>query len=372
LTSSDEERKSPAGRKLDYQRRLEVNRKRRLDSIEPFLYFKNLPAEIRIKIWEFSLPGPRTLCPGYPPEPEKEMYMRRSSLAYVTFVEPPSEAQTIYGQTSLFFPKDHQAPKPAALDVCRESRYIALQRYRLCFGTTNIYADLDTDVLYFGPAYNGQLGRGGKVWGWVERGNSDVVIYPAPEVVADLERVKRLGYKYTCGWVNYDELFGNRDGNGHLLRKDLARFKGLEEVLLSHAPEDISSYEEPGHVAFNYFEGWEAKARPKILVQSGHGDGASLSSAFDGLQQLSDDQTEDSSSRAVPTNESLSDAGSHNDASDAENFPKRRAERTISSFKTRYIKDAEKERGIPTVNLIVAERVPNIPAFASMKVISQV
>jgi hypothetical protein len=270
------------------------------------------------------------------------------------------------------FRKTIKLRNPAALEVCRESRYIALQRYRLCFGTTNIYADLDTDVLYFGPAYNGQLGRGGKLWGWVERENSDLVIYPAPEVVADLERVKRLGYKYTCGWADYDEFLANRDGNGHLLRKDLARFKGLEEVLLSHAPEDISSYEEPGHVAFNYFESWKEKSRPNILVQSGHRDGVSLSSAFDGSQQLSGDQTEDSPSGVVPTDENSSDAGSHNEASDDDNSPKRLAERTISSFKTRYIKEAEKERGIPAVHLIIAKRVPNIPAFVSMKAMSKV
>lgn len=42
----------------------------------------------------------------------------------------------------LFFPKDWQPPNPAALSVCRESRAIALKRYKLCFGTTNIYADL--------------------------------------------------------------------------------------------------------------------------------------------------------------------------------------------------------------------------------------
>lgn len=300
--------------------------------------------------------------------------MRRSSLAYGTFVEPPYEAQTIYGQTSLFFPKDHQAPKPAALDVCRESRHIALQRYRLCFGTTNIYADLDIDILYFGPAYNGMLGRGGKLWGWVERGNSDVVIYPGPEVVADLERVKRLGYKYTGGWADYDGFSVirevNSDGNGHLLRKELARFKSLEEVLLSHAPEDISSYEEPGQVALNYFQGWEAEAPPSALVQSGDQDGVSLPSCFHGPQQLSGYGTEDNSSGSVSTDVSSSDAGGHIDADDVHNSLNRLAEITISSFKTRYIKESEKERGIPTVNLVVAQKVPNLPAFVSMNALS--
>ncbi|EHK99677.1 hypothetical protein M7I_4353 [Glarea lozoyensis 74030] len=43
------------------------------------------------------------------------------------------------------------------------------------------------------------------------------------------------------GWADYDELLVSPHGNGPILRKELAIFKGLEEVLLSHAPEEVSN-----------------------------------------------------------------------------------------------------------------------------------
>lgn len=50
---------------------------------------------------------------------------------------------------------------PAVLSVCRESRAIALKHCRLCFGTTNVYADLSLDVLYFGHHWYDNIGEPG-------------------------------------------------------------------------------------------------------------------------------------------------------------------------------------------------------------------
>ncbi|TVY52045.1 hypothetical protein LCER1_G008624 [Lachnellula cervina] len=349
---------SKAGRKINYQHRLEAYSKKKLDSIKPCLYFKELPAEIRIKIWEYSLPGPRALCPGYPLEPEREKYTRRRSLAYGCYEDPPPEVHIAYDQTSLFFPKDQQPPKPAALDVCRESRYIALQRYRLVFGTTNIYADLDTDILYFGPAYTGSLGNAGKLWGWVEPALDNYLRVPAPVVVADLLSVKRVGYRYTGGWAGYDL----PQGGGRQLRGEFIPWKGLKEILLSHEPEDIPSYKEPGYVDFAYLEGWEAKECPPIPVQTCDRDDFPLASAFDSLLQLSDDKTKVSSSDDIS-----SEAETYNDPSEDDNSPRRLAERTMSSFKTEPVQKSWRGRELPAVNLIIARRVPNIPAFIPKK-----
>jgi hypothetical protein len=55
----------------------------------------------------------------------------------------------------LFFHRDDNHPNPTALSVCRESRAIALKKYRLCFGTPNIYANLSgRDILYFGRRWD--------------------------------------------------------------------------------------------------------------------------------------------------------------------------------------------------------------------------
>jgi hypothetical protein len=48
----------------------------------------------------------------------------------------------------LLFHKEDNQGNPGALAACREARDVALKRYRLCFNTKNVYADLDTDVLF--------------------------------------------------------------------------------------------------------------------------------------------------------------------------------------------------------------------------------
>jgi hypothetical protein len=113
---------------LDYDRRFKVHNERRIAEIVPFPWFNNLPYDIRHHIWKSILPGPRALCPCF-------KWKRLVTL----------------DSTALFFPKTYHTPNPAALSVCRESRRIALKRYRLCFGTPNVYADLEIDILYFGP-----------------------------------------------------------------------------------------------------------------------------------------------------------------------------------------------------------------------------
>ncbi len=92
----------------------------------PFILFSEFPVEIRLLIWEFSLPGPRVL--GVHRREVDNFHFREIENHY----------------------------NPTALSVCRESREVALKHYRLCFGTTNVYADLSGgDILYFGRSWTG-------------------------------------------------------------------------------------------------------------------------------------------------------------------------------------------------------------------------
>jgi hypothetical protein len=64
LSQADEEPKTPEGEALDLERRLKFQQKKRKVAIIPFQKFGKIPIELGNRIWEYSLPGPRTLCPG--------------------------------------------------------------------------------------------------------------------------------------------------------------------------------------------------------------------------------------------------------------------------------------------------------------------
>ncbi|KAJ4153403.1 hypothetical protein LMH87_009891 [Akanthomyces muscarius] len=105
-----------------------------LDLPASFSLFSELPPEIRLRIWHYSLPGPRIvpircgvdqLAPG-----------SLRSLAAAT------------GCTTT-------TPNPTNLHICAESRAEAIKSYRRCFGFAyrpgHIYFNPSRDVLYFGP-----------------------------------------------------------------------------------------------------------------------------------------------------------------------------------------------------------------------------
>jgi hypothetical protein len=98
----------------------------KLAAIVPFTPFEKFPTDIRYIIWKHSLPGSRTICPGNPPLPKNWESGN---------TEVEEEERCRNDLKALFFPKEHHSPNPAALSVCRESRDIALQKHRLCFGT---------------------------------------------------------------------------------------------------------------------------------------------------------------------------------------------------------------------------------------------
>ncbi|TVY24017.1 hypothetical protein LHYA1_G007727 [Lachnellula hyalina] len=326
LYTLDEENWGPEGRKLDYERRLKVYREKKLAEIVPFLLFNKFPKDVRLVIWEHSLPGPRTICPGKAPKP-----LPLSSISDPMSLDggqpdgdsdPDASAENstreqgqpvrkkILGR--LYFPKSHHTPNPAALAVCRESRYIALQRYKLCFDTPNVYADLDIDILYFGQWMNMNLDTF-----WTNPQTNLFSFAPVPlhpKVKADLERVQRIGLKYEDGWNGYDG--GHSRTRGILtieqLRKDLSRFIGLKEVFLSHNSEDGGDYSEPGQTMLEYC-GSEDHIQPAPY------------------------------------------GGYINNG--------RETNIKTSWYKEETFTPEEKQRGVPEVKFGVVKRVPNIPEF---------
>jgi len=66
LDAVDEEVKTRKGLITDNDRRVKVQRQLRLARVVPFPWFDKFPAEVSDRIWELSLPGPRTLCLGRP------------------------------------------------------------------------------------------------------------------------------------------------------------------------------------------------------------------------------------------------------------------------------------------------------------------
>ena len=52
---------NPEGVRERYHRRLTIVKEVEMEAIVPFPQFQLLPVEVRLMIWEYSLPGPRVL-----------------------------------------------------------------------------------------------------------------------------------------------------------------------------------------------------------------------------------------------------------------------------------------------------------------------
>jgi hypothetical protein len=148
----------------------------------------------------------------------------------------------------LWFSSVYGWRNPAALKTCRESRTVALRRYRLAFGTPNVYFDFEGgDVLYWGPeCRTGMfLGQG---WEWDER----QILVPEEEaqwvfemlndeVRKDLESVRHLAMSrelWDCPCYRYPYSLNSprsmHVARGDVLRKKLQKFKALKRVSLEY------------------------------------------------------------------------------------------------------------------------------------------
>jgi hypothetical protein len=91
-----------------------------MDSIDTFALFTSLPSELRIKIWQHALPGPRVVA-------------------------------VRYGRVHDRYISD--APPPALLHVCTESRHVFLSTYEnLILSATHessVFVDFKRDTVFF-------------------------------------------------------------------------------------------------------------------------------------------------------------------------------------------------------------------------------
>jgi hypothetical protein len=205
---------------------MEAEQKKTIADIVTFQRFPHLPPEVRLIIWECSLPGPRVLSVSD---------CRKGSSAMLHFREHDNESN------------------PVALSVCRESRHVALQKYRLCFGTPNIYADLDSDILYFGSHWRA-FDKFSGPWGQkLAMGAHDDM--PAA-VVADLNNVKYLAMRHRIWdlFLRMAEERGVRASAGVLLRRQLMYlWVSLKQLILVQGDkEDMDGLFAltPGYITF--------------------------------------------------------------------------------------------------------------------------
>lgn len=97
-----------------------------------FTCFPKLPAELRLRIWKYALPGPRLVriyLKLEPRQPRQEGEKKKPQVSRLTTSQPP----------------------PVGLRVCRESRIEALKEYELAFPTktspAQTYINFTTDTI---------------------------------------------------------------------------------------------------------------------------------------------------------------------------------------------------------------------------------
>ncbi|KAK2728776.1 hypothetical protein CKAH01_02826 [Colletotrichum kahawae] len=106
--------------------------------LDHFHLFPYLPAELRLKIWNFNLPPPRIV----------PIQCGAKSLSFAPDVHQAAQRRPSTSGCISY------ASIPVNLHVCHESRVEAMKSYRLSFGMTRnpgqIFFDRSRDVLYFG------------------------------------------------------------------------------------------------------------------------------------------------------------------------------------------------------------------------------
>jgi hypothetical protein len=206
---------SPEGVREKYDRGLAIVKEAAMEAIAPFPQFSLLPVEVRLMIWEYSLPGPRVLTVSCCRDPPK-----------------------------IHFREDDNLPNPGMLSACSESRSVALKRFKLCPGTSNVYADFSGgDILYFGRHWDEPYRVFRRLW--------DPDDYH--ELLRDVRHISRVALHYHF-WRRFSKP-ENWNRNGHYLRSETERnFPNLKELFLINSGPDSDLGSEfaktPGHIVF--------------------------------------------------------------------------------------------------------------------------
>ncbi|KUJ11574.1 uncharacterized protein LY89DRAFT_722697 [Mollisia scopiformis] len=143
-----------------------------------FTVFGLLPTELRLRIWEFAIPGPRTICLNLVPCKDETRHMAIKDEGHDTLDAPElrdgetaasgsadprptqedeSDSESDYEEsirspfvTEVAFRSD--CSPPSLLSVCQESRAVASKHYNKTFATPyapgNTYFDFDRDTIY--------------------------------------------------------------------------------------------------------------------------------------------------------------------------------------------------------------------------------
>lgn len=211
----------------DHKRRLRVWQTAKASKITPFRHFNDFPPEIQELVWDFSLPGPRVLCPSFRDNLEAEAYEGQHGDVWrgcrwfrlFSTILPHDEGIPVpEGCLPIKFQNRYHTPAPTALSVCKTSRLVAQRRYRLCFGSPYLYADLEIDILYFGRLDFEMLA-------WLLR-----ILLPPP-VLDDLNCVRMIGIPWDQSSIHTYRLFLR-----NLLRRN--GFRKLDSVLICRGGDD--------------------------------------------------------------------------------------------------------------------------------------
>lgn len=115
-------------------------------SYSSFTKFKQLPPELRIKIWQYAMPGPRTVIVESPFLNTRIQTTRSLEDALWRTSSREAQADTWRSQTEI----------PALLHASAEARHEALKHYQLSLGSgtaqPRIYIDFSCDTPFFGHA----------------------------------------------------------------------------------------------------------------------------------------------------------------------------------------------------------------------------
>jgi hypothetical protein len=214
-----------------------------------FFRFQDLPAELRLKVWQEALPAARTIHLVNNitslPSPTKSHTSEDDEIVYNqgTIPSPLSSASIL-----LFTPRKRvtknsgivshcistvRCPKDvrALLHTCHESRAEAMKHYQPLF-TSKTVGDPHFSLHYFDPLKDGVFVD--EIWPWVRGGSSK------PTGLFNARILSISCNAWFFKWdVNSNQLFG---------KGGLLRFKNLEEVhivhriLTDHEKEKIMQY----------------------------------------------------------------------------------------------------------------------------------
>ncbi|KAM0248546.1 hypothetical protein ACHAQJ_009422 [Trichoderma viride] len=140
-SSSRKTRSSPVTKTRLIEKSQSHKTAKQLDS---FRSFAKLPTELRLKIWDLSLPSPR-LVP-----------IQCGSDSISLLEEPTaSTSNPTLSRNDMTTGCMSSAPIPVNLHICAESRLEALQTYRPSFGFARspgqVFFNPEVDIMYFGP-----------------------------------------------------------------------------------------------------------------------------------------------------------------------------------------------------------------------------